>query len=54
MEPGHRACPGQPAFGEAVPASDLDPGKRTRPTAWQIIRKLKTAQQLIAQGKTAD
>jgi hypothetical protein len=26
--------------------------KRTRHTAEQIIRKLKTAEQLIAQGKT--
>jgi putative transposase len=26
--------------------------KRTRHTVWQIIRKLKTAEQPIAQGKT--
>jgi hypothetical protein len=26
--------------------------KRSRPTAEQIIRKLKTAEQLFAQGKT--
>jgi putative transposase len=28
--------------------------KRTRHSAEQIIRKLKTAEQLIAQGKTVD